>query len=45
MDTVVVLGALIVLALIFAIGGGFVAARLLSHVGAQSTRGADFRDR
>jgi hypothetical protein len=45
MDIAVVLGALVVLALIFAIGGGFVAARLLSHVAAQSTRGADSRDR
>jgi len=45
MDIAVVLGALIVLALIFAMGGGIVAARFLSHVAAQSTRGADSRHR
>jgi hypothetical protein len=45
MDIGIVLGALIVLALMFAIGGGFVAARFLSHVAALSTRGADSGDR
>ena len=46
MDVGVMLGALILLALMLAIGGGFAAARFLSHAAAQSTRGAaDTRDR
>jgi hypothetical protein len=46
MDVGVVLGGLILLALLLAIGGGFAAARFLSHAADEWTRGAaDTRDR
>ena len=46
MDVGIVLGTLILVALLLAIGGGFTAARFLSHAAAQSSRGAaDTRDR
>jgi hypothetical protein len=45
MDLGIVLGTLIIFALILAIGGGFVAARFLSHAAQQGTRGAHPRDR
>jgi hypothetical protein len=41
MDIGVGLGALIVLALMLALGGGLVAARFLSHAATRSSRGAD----
>jgi len=41
MDIGIGLGALIVLALMLALGSGLVAARFLSHVATRSTRGAD----
>lgn len=45
MDLGIVVGASIGLALMLAIGGGFVAARFLSHAAQQSTQGADPHDR
>jgi hypothetical protein len=45
MDLGVVLGTLIIFALMLAIGGGFVAARVLSHAAQQWNRGAHPRDR
>ena len=46
MDVGIVLGTLIFVALLLAIGGGFAAARFLSHAAANWTRGvADTRDR
>ena len=45
MDSGFVLGALIVVALMLAIGGGLVAARFLNHAAAQATREAASDDR
>ncbi|HEY8807933.1 MAG TPA: hypothetical protein VIN70_10165 [Candidatus Limnocylindria bacterium] len=46
MNITIVLGTLIVLALVLAVGGGFVAARFLAHAAQQrSTTGASSHDR
>jgi hypothetical protein len=44
MDLGLLLGTLIVLALVLAIGGGFLAARFLAHAARQSTHGPRAHD-